>query len=74
MATSYGDGPAPSRDCNVPGCGGKMRFNSRRQEAAGFHTLEWPWRATWVCDRDAAHFEVATAAEESAPVRGGGRR
>ena len=51
-----------------------MRFNPPRKEAAGFHTLEWPWRASWVCDQDAAHFEVATAAEESALARRGGRR
>jgi hypothetical protein len=74
MAASYRDSPAPSKDCTVPGCGGTMRFNSRRQEAAGLHTLEWPWRATWVCDRNAAHFEVATAAEESALARRGGMR
>jgi hypothetical protein len=51
-----------------------MRFNPQRQEAAGLHTLEWPWRASWVCDRKAARFEVATAADESALTRRGDRR
>ena len=43
-----------------------MRFHPRQQEAAGLHTLEWPWRATWVCQANPAHIEVATPAEEKA--------
>ena len=37
-----------------------MRFHPRQKEAAGAHTLEWPWRATWVCQANPAHIEVAT--------------
>ena len=43
-----------------------MRFHPRQQEAAGLHTLEWPWRATWVCQANPAHIEIATPAEEKA--------
>ena len=43
-----------------------MRFHPRQKEAAGAHTLEWPWRATWVCQANPAHIEVATPAEEKA--------
>ena len=43
-----------------------MRFTARQKEAAGPHTLEWPWRATWVCQANPAHIEVATPAEEKA--------
>ena len=28
--------------------------------------LEWPWRATWVCQADASHIEVVTPGEEKA--------
>ena len=50
-------------------CGGTMRFRPRPQEAAAPHTLEWPWWATWVCDKDPAHIEVLAASAESAPLR-----
>ena len=43
-----------------------MRFNPRQEEAAGEHTLEWPWHATWVCQANPAHIEVVTPAEEKA--------
>ena len=69
MSASYRDnlhGSAPSKNCTVSGCGGTMRFHPRQKEAAGAHTLEWPWRATWVCQANPAHIEVATPAEEKA--------
>ena len=43
-----------------------MRFHPRQEEAAGLHTLEWPWDATWVCQANPAHIEIATPAEEKA--------
>ena len=68
-APSYRDdlqGTAPSKDCAVSGCGGTMTFHPRQEEAAGEHPLEWPWRATWVCQANPAHIKVATPAEEKA--------
>ena len=59
-------GETPARNCTVPECGGTMRFHPRQQEASALHTLEWPWRATWVCETNPAHIEVATRAEEKA--------
>jgi hypothetical protein len=41
MAASDDRAVQPSKDCTVRGCGGTMP----RREAAGLHTLEWPWRA-----------------------------
>jgi len=55
---------APTKSCTIPGCGGLMTLHPRQVEAAGAHTLEWPWRATWVCQTNPAHIEVATPAEE----------
>ena len=66
VAGNFPVGESPARNCSVPGCVGTMRFNPRQREAAGEHTLEWPWRATWVCQANPAHIEVATAAEEKA--------
>ena len=69
MSASYRDnleGTAPSKTCTFSGCGGTMTFHPRQQEAVGAHTLEWPWRATWVCQANPAHIEVATPAEEKA--------
>jgi hypothetical protein len=57
---------APSKDCTVSGCVGRMKFHPRQKEAAGLHTLEWPWQATWACQANATHIEIATAAEEKA--------
>ena len=59
----------PSKPCTVAGCEGMMRFHPRQPEASAPHTLEWPWRATWVCDKDTAHFEVATDDEDAAVSR-----
>jgi len=59
-------GEPPARNCAVPGCGGRMTFHPRQLEAAGPHTLEWPWHATWVCETSPAHIEFATPAEERA--------
>jgi hypothetical protein len=67
-------GTAPSKNCTVSGCGGTMKFNPRQQEAAGLHTLEWPWRATWVCQANPAHIEIATPAEEKGLSGRFGRR
>jgi len=64
MAASDGRAVQPSKDCTVPGCAGTMRFTPRRREAPGLHTLEWPWLASWQCDRDATHREVGTADEK----------
>ncbi len=41
-----------------------MTFHPAQGVATGFHTLEWPWRATWVCQTNPAHMEVTTSAEE----------
>ena len=57
-----------TKPCTVGGCGGAMRFHPRQQVAPAPHTLEWPWQATWVCDNNSAHFEVATATDESPPL------
>ena len=54
------------KHCSVSGCRGMMWFSPRQREAAGLHTLEWPWRSTWVCEANPAHIEVATPAEEKA--------
>jgi hypothetical protein len=53
-----------------------MRFMPALNEAGAPHTLEWPWRATWVCRKNPAHFEIATAADEKKgnERRGGDRR
>jgi len=56
----------PSKTCTVAGCVGLMRFHPRQTEASAPHTLEWPWRATWVCQANPAHIEIATPAEEKA--------
>ena len=77
MSADYRDslqGTAPSKDCTVSGCGGMMRFHPREKEAAGLHTLEWPWRATWVCQSNPAHIEVVTPAQEKALAGCFGRR
>ena len=77
MSASYQDhlhGSAPSKSCTVSGCGGTMRFHPQQKEAAGEHTLEWPWRATWVCQANPAHIQVATPAEEKALEGRSGRR
>jgi hypothetical protein len=69
MSGSYRDslqGRVPVKICTFSGCVGTMRFNACQREAAGLHTLEWPWRATWVCQANPAHIEVATPAEEKA--------
>ena len=64
----YG-GAGLSKPCTVPGCGGTMRFKPPLNEAGAPHTLEWPWRATWVCSGNPAHFEIATAADEDKGIR-----
>ena len=43
-----------------------MRFNPRQSEATAFHTLEQLWRATWICEANPAHIEVATPADQKA--------
>ena len=70
-ATTRKQGREPVRICTFSGCGGTMRFHPRQQEAAGQHTLEWPWHATWVCDANPAHMELATPAEEKVSGRSG---
>jgi len=74
MAASDDRAVQPSRDCTVPGCGGTMRFNPPRREAQGLQTLEWPWLASWECDRDPSHCEVATADERGGVARRGDTR
>ena len=59
-------GREPVKICTVSGCDGTMRFHPQQKEAAGAHTLEWPWRATWVCQANPAHIEVVTPGEEKA--------
>jgi hypothetical protein len=77
MSDTHRDG-LPGRDpvkmCTFSGCVGTMRFHSQQKEAAGEHTLEWPWRATWVCQANPAHIEIATPAEEKALSGRSGRR
>ena len=51
------------KPCAVSGCGGTMQLRDARREAEAPHTLEWPWLATWVCDRDRAHDEVVAEPE-----------
>jgi hypothetical protein len=53
-----------SKPCPFDGCGGTMTLRPGLKEAATPHTLEWPWRATWVCGTNASHFEIATPADE----------
>jgi hypothetical protein len=67
-AVVYKEG-TPCKPCRAAGCSGMMRFNSRRQEGLG--QWEWPWYATWVCERDAAHFEVIPEADHREMVRAG---
>jgi hypothetical protein len=77
MSRSYRDNPqgsAPSKSCTVSGCGGTMACHHRQKEASAPHTLEWPWRATWVCQVNPAHIEVVTPAEEKALSGRSGRR
>ena len=69
---SYRDilyGRTPTKPCTVFGCGGTMSFHPRQKEAPAPHTLEWEWRATWVCEKDPAHVEVLTWDEEKALLR-----
>ena len=68
-------GEPSSKACAFPGCDGTMRFNAAREEASAPHTLEWPWYATWVCGKNPAHIQIASAAEESRLAgRANGRR
>jgi hypothetical protein len=46
-----------------------MHFKPRLKEAGAPHTLEWPWQATWLCRENAAHCEVATAADQREVAR-----
>ena len=62
---SEGEGTL-AKPCTVLGCGGTMRFKPALNEVGAPHTLEWPWRATWVCEANPAHIEIATPAEEKA--------
>jgi hypothetical protein len=55
-----------SKPCVVDGCGGTMHFHERQPVVDAPHTLEWPWRASWRCAKDAAHTQLATMAEERA--------
>jgi hypothetical protein len=53
---------APSKNCTVSGCGGMMTLH-RSQEAVG--GADSPSSgATWVCDSNPTHIEVASPAEE----------
>ena len=61
----------PTKACTFAGCGGTMHFNAALDAVPAPHTLEWPWRATWVCGSDPAHIAVATMAEQ---LTGGARR
>jgi hypothetical protein len=60
----------PKKCCTVAGCHGLMHFHNRRLEEGG----EWPWYATWVCERDFSHFEVIPEAEYRQIVREVDRR
>ena len=53
---------APSKPCTATGCPGTMWFQSLQEADEG----ERSWRATWVCENNAAHAEFATPAEEKA--------
>jgi len=48
------------KSCSVDGCSGIMQFHDANVEAAGPHTLEWPWYATWVCSAQPSHIEIVT--------------
>src|SRR5262245_48385283 len=52
-----------TRPCSFAGCNGTMYIRDALETAPAPHTLEWPWRPTWVCAQDSAHSEVASAAE-----------
>ena len=58
-----------TKPCTFDGCGATMHFKPRLKEAGAPHTLEWPWQATWLCRENAAHFEVAPAADEREAAR-----
>jgi hypothetical protein len=67
MSAAYADrlqGRDPVKICTFPGCVGTMKFHARRWDAAEEHTREWPWYATWVCQSNPGHIQVATPAEE----------
>ena len=51
------------KPCPVAGCGGTMHFREARRQALVPHTLEWPWLASWVCDRNEAHYELVPQRE-----------
>jgi hypothetical protein len=51
------------KPCPVAGCGGTMQFREAMRAAPVPHTLEWPWLASWVCDRDEAHYELVHGAK-----------
>ena len=53
---------APSKDCTVSGCGGRMTFQ-RSPEASGARNQEGSSGA-WVCDDNPAHVEFVTPGEE----------
>ena len=69
MSSSHRDGlqrAAPSKDLHRFWLRRNDEIQPSSKEAAGSHTLEWPWHATWVCQANPAHIEVATPAEEKA--------
>ena len=54
---------APSKNCSVSGCSGMMTLQRRQDVASDPRGLEASSAATWVCDTDPGHTEVATAGE-----------
>jgi hypothetical protein len=40
-----------------------MYFHAALVAAPAPHTLEWPWRATWVCAENSAHWQIAEDSE-----------
>jgi hypothetical protein len=54
---------APSKNCTVSGCGGMMTLHRPQEVASAPRNLEGSSGATWVCDNDPTHIEIAAAAE-----------
>ena len=75
MSASYQGslhGREPVKICTSPGCVGMMRFHPCQRVSAEAHTLEWFWHATWVCEANPAHIEIATSLEEKVLAALGG--
>jgi hypothetical protein len=52
---------APSKSCTVSGCGGMMTLHRPQDAAGAANALGGSSGATWVCDNNPSHIEVARA-------------